>query len=802
MDLKGHTPLPPSRFPFPSKLDFETCSNTKDFLSLQNTSTSNEKNNNMASTLKGKSSFRLGGRIGDEEGNRGTIRYIGPVKSAKDPNFYWIGVEWDDPLRGKHDGSVVSKNKLTGEEEMTRYFICKSKSETCASFVKPSKISTGISFMDVLQKRYVDLDAPLEAPQNVFENAYANTSKGGKKAIEFYGERKIRGYQQLEVLDRVSMRGEEVSCIIEVDDDDDNEANIENGNKFQKEEREINLDMEIDETNITSTTTTTTTQKNSIIKSGKHLDQLAHLVEVDLQGNLLSSWKEVERLGKYLPKISILHLNSNSFEEVPAQLLSSSSPFSTDAFQEKEYTKDKSIEESTTMKVFDNEITVGVTKSNTNTCTYRICPFIQEGQFPFLSTLVLNKCSLPSWAVILSLLPSLPNLVELALANNPNVNDLSKYATNEEMGQPIVTYNKLEHLDLSNCNLSDWYSQVVPLSVWFPSLQSLSINDNQFNLISEVDISKNIILPYLNTLGISGNFIANWSSVNSLNYFPALTCLRLSNNPLLKGMTQGEARTVILGRVKNIRRLNGAAVNQKERLESEKAYLRKILREMKSVKACSSSTSWSSNPSETTSTTSTTSTTTSSTESLMDDKDLIEKLSLEHPRISELMQIYGDVVNVGKGTEGGGSLASESVPVKLVCMVSSSITAEPHIKRLPLSTTINRLKTLMLKLFKVDIEKSGPDFVLYMKSDKDAPPTILDDEEDTLGNFGVAENCEIFINEVDSRVKEKERKENELSKEKIEKDMETEMNRMNIFQNVRKEEIEKSRLAASKAANF
>ena len=185
----------------------------------------------------------------------------------------------------------------------------------------------------------------------------------------------------------------------------------------------------------------------------------------------------------------------------------------------------------------------------------------------------------------------------------------------------------------------------------------------------------------------------------------------------------------------------------------------------------------------------------------MDDKHLVEKLSIEHPRISELMGLYGEMVNVGKGTEGGGSLASEAVPVKLVCMVSSSITAEPHMKRLPLSTTINRLKTLMLRLFKVDIEKSGPDFVLYMKADKDAPPTILDDEEDTLGNFGVAENCEIFINEVDSRVKEKKKQENELSKEKIEKDMETEMNRMNIFQNVRKEEIEKNRLAASKAAS-
>merc|ERR1712227_1020936 len=102
-----------------------------------------------------------------------------------------------------------------------------------------------------------------------------------------------------------------------------------------------------------------------------------------------------------------------------------------------------------------------------------------------------------------------------------------------------MTYDKLQHLDLSNCQLSSWYDQIVPLSTWFPSL----------------------------------------------------SCLRLSNNPLLKGMTQGEARTIILGRVKNIRRLNGAAVNQKERIESEKAYLRKILREMKSMKSSSSSNS-------------------------------------------------------------------------------------------------------------------------------------------------------------------------------------------------------------------
>jgi hypothetical protein len=77
----------------------------------------------------------VGQRVVDEEGYRATVRYIGPVATAKDKEalyigedipwrhssirgalpsaedcmdgFYPEGVEWDDPTRGKHDGSVV-----------------------------------------------------------------------------------------------------------------------------------------------------------------------------------------------------------------------------------------------------------------------------------------------------------------------------------------------------------------------------------------------------------------------------------------------------------------------------------------------------------------------------------------------------------------------------------------------------------------------------------------------------------------------------------------------------------------------
>ena len=40
-----------------------------------------------------------------------TVRYTGPVKGTKGD---WLGVEWDDPSRGKHDGS----------HDRIRYFTC------------------------------------------------------------------------------------------------------------------------------------------------------------------------------------------------------------------------------------------------------------------------------------------------------------------------------------------------------------------------------------------------------------------------------------------------------------------------------------------------------------------------------------------------------------------------------------------------------------------------------------------------------------------------------------------------------
>ena len=55
--------------------------------------------------------FYIGRRISYER-NCCTVRYVGPVKGTQGQ---WLGVEWDDPIRGKH----------SGEHEGVRYFQCK-----------------------------------------------------------------------------------------------------------------------------------------------------------------------------------------------------------------------------------------------------------------------------------------------------------------------------------------------------------------------------------------------------------------------------------------------------------------------------------------------------------------------------------------------------------------------------------------------------------------------------------------------------------------------------------------------------
>lgn len=74
-----------------------------------------------------------------------TVRYVGPLEGTKG---LWLGVEWDDPHRGKHDGRHAGH----------RIFKCLSPSPTVASFIRPTRVADPPrSFMEALRFKYTGM---------------------------------------------------------------------------------------------------------------------------------------------------------------------------------------------------------------------------------------------------------------------------------------------------------------------------------------------------------------------------------------------------------------------------------------------------------------------------------------------------------------------------------------------------------------------------------------------------------------------------------------------------------------------
>ncbi|KAL0091755.1 hypothetical protein J3Q64DRAFT_1725187 [Phycomyces blakesleeanus] len=101
--------------------------------------------------------------------DRATIRYIGTVAKSSGE---WLGVEWDDPARGKHDGSHGG----------IRYFEC--SSPTAGSFIRyhPEKVITGTTFMEAMKDKYLDPTTGKGA--YVHEEDVGFIYLGGNKSIE------------------------------------------------------------------------------------------------------------------------------------------------------------------------------------------------------------------------------------------------------------------------------------------------------------------------------------------------------------------------------------------------------------------------------------------------------------------------------------------------------------------------------------------------------------------------------------------------------------------------------------------
>lgn len=103
-----------------------------------------------------------------------TVRYAGPVAGTTGS---WLGVEWDDATRGKHDGS----------HKGVRYFTCLSTSATAASFVRPTRPRDDPqSFLSALREKYL-----ADPSQGKDASAESQIKISGSKVAEEVGFDKV-----------------------------------------------------------------------------------------------------------------------------------------------------------------------------------------------------------------------------------------------------------------------------------------------------------------------------------------------------------------------------------------------------------------------------------------------------------------------------------------------------------------------------------------------------------------------------------------------------------------------------------
>jgi hypothetical protein len=220
--------------------------------------------------------------------------------------------------------------------------------------------------------------------------------------------------------------------------------------------------------------------------------------------------------------------------------------------------------------------------------------------------------------------------------------------------------------------------------------------------------------------------LSKWHDVDNIATYPAMRILRLSHIPLFEGRGSSEIRPEVIARIKQLTFFNGSHISPRERVESEKNYLRGI-QYARAAAAAATATNHGASASASVPT------------------DLPPVDPLQHPRYAELMQLYGaDLVPASKALAGPSNMAAEMVSVTFKNLsFGSNGSLEPVTKKLPRSLTIARLQLLVKQLFGLDPRLQ----FLSMRVHKDAPPSPMDDEKASLQYYGAVDGAEIFINE-------------------------------------------------------
>lgn len=262
----------------------------------------------------------------------------------------------------------------------------------------------------------------------------------------------------------------------------------------------------------------------------------------------------------------------------------------------------------------------------------------------------------------------------------------------------------------SNC-LLDW-SQLLYLG-HLPSLETLIVSENGISRIhfdSNGTAMSTDLFSNLHSLTISNNNINEWTSINELNKLKCLSELQLKDNPLMDSANPQTVRQLLIAKLKHLKMCNRTMITTEERKGAEIDYLKRFGPEW--VKAGGSQNLNQNNPSK--------------------------EFVASHPRFQDFIQIWGAPED-SEMTKQSESLKSSLISVTISCpsMPGSQVLE----KKLPGTMTIQKLKTLIHRLYKPDSEIH----LSYISQKMAGKEIELDNDQQFLSYYSVENGDKILV---------------------------------------------------------
>lgn len=351
-----------------------------------------------------------------------TVRYYGPLSNTKGE---WLGVEWDDPSRGKH----------SGQHEGQQIFQCLSSSPTAASFVRPSrKQDPERTLLEAIRFKYAPKTASVDRAGNPAISDTAIEISG--KVVEEVGFERIQ--KQLSVLTDLKIVLVDELVVSGVD------------SRHNKREAIREAQLQLEET-------------------------CPNIVELDVGWNPIETWQDVADACVPFKKLKILKSSGLRLRDYATDLLGGGDegPFrQVEELQLNEclITLPQVIEILFPRGKYGFPSLSTLTLSSNELDSLNADPTIQGLQCPSVTTLVLENNKFADLSFLPTLFSLFPMVATLSLQGNA-ISDLGLDASGS------VSFPTLATLNLAG-NAIPNYTFVNALPRVFPNLSSLRISRN------------------------------------------------------------------------------------------------------------------------------------------------------------------------------------------------------------------------------------------------------------------------------------------------------------------------------------